>query len=142
LGRTLGLDVGDKRIGVAVSDPMGWTAQPITVIHRSGVAKDVRALMDAIKEFEIERVVAGLPLQMNGEEGPQAKRVRGFCDALSATTGLEIAYQDERLTTVQSRRLLESAGVRRDRRKEVLDKMAAALILQAWLDGRAGGNDR
>jgi putative Holliday junction resolvase len=137
VGRTLGLDVGDKRIGVAVSDPMGWTAQPLTVIERVGVAKDVAALRAATKDLEVDRVVAGLPLGMDGTEGTQAARVRRFCEALAAATGLEVVYQDERLTTVQSERLLESAGVRRERRRDVVDKMAAALILQSWLDGQA-----
>ena len=137
LGRTLGLDVGDKRIGVAVSDPMGWTAQPLTVVHRVGVAKDIAALREATKDIEVERIVAGLPVEMNGKEGTQAGRVRRFCEALAEATGLEVVYQDERLTTLQSKRLLESAGVRRERRKGVLDKMAAALILQSWLDGQA-----
>jgi len=137
VGRTIGLDVGDKRIGVAVSDPMGWTAQPLTVIQRSGIAKDVAALKEATKDIAIERVVAGLPLEMNGNEGQQAGRVRKFCQALAEATGLEVVYQDERLTTVQSKRLLESAGVRREQRKGLLDKMAAALILQSWLDGQA-----
>jgi putative Holliday junction resolvase len=137
VGRTLGLDVGDKRIGVAVSDPMGWTAQPLTVIHRVGITKDLAALREATKDVEIERFVAGLPLEMDGKEGTQAARVRRFCQALAESTGLEIVYQDERLTTVQSKRLLESAGVRREQRKGVVDKMAAALILQSWLDGQA-----
>lgn len=135
MGRTLGLDVGDKRIGVAVSDPMGWTAQPLTVIARSGIAKDIAALSAATQDLEIDRVVAGLPLEMDGKEGSQAARVRRFCQALSESTGLEVVYQDERLTTVQSERLLTSAGVRRERRKGVVDKMAATLILQSWLDG-------
>lgn len=137
MGRTLGLDVGDKRIGVAVSDPLGWTAQPLTVIHRSGTAKDVAALQEATEGIEVDRVVAGLPLQLDGREGTQAARVRRFCQALTEATGLEVIYQDERLTTVQSERLLTSAGVSRERRKGVLDKMAAALILQSWLDGQA-----
>jgi putative Holliday junction resolvase len=137
VGRTLGLDVGDKRIGVAISDPLGWTAQPLTVIHRVGIVKDVAALREATKGIEVERVVAGLPLELNGNEGTQAARVRRFCQALAEATGVEVVYQDERLTTVQSRRLLESAGVRREQRKGVLDKMAAALILQSWLDGQA-----
>jgi putative Holliday junction resolvase len=137
VGRSLGLDVGDKRIGVAVSDPMGWTAQPLTVIERVGVAKDVAALRAVTKDLEVDRVVAGLPIGMDGTEGTQAARVRRFCEALAAATGLEVVYQDERLTTVQSERLLESAGVRRERRRDVVDKMAAALILQSWLDGQA-----
>jgi len=116
---------------------MGWTAQPLTVIQRSGIAKDVAALKEATKDIAIERVVAGLPLEMNGNEGQQAGRVRKFCQALAEATGLEVVYQDERLTTVQSKRLLESAGVRREQRKGLLDKMAAALILQSWLDGQA-----
>jgi putative Holliday junction resolvase len=137
MNRTLGLDVGDKRIGLALSDPLGITAQPLAVVERVGLETDVRAVLATVGE-PVGLIVAGLPLEMHGAEGRQAARVRRFCDALAARSGIDVVYQDERLTTVQSRRLLESAGVRRGRRKEVLDKMAATLILQAWLDARGG----
>lgn len=142
MSRILGLDVGDKRIGVAMSDPLEITAQPLAVIVRRGIRVDVEAVLAAAGGAEIARVVAGLPIEMDGQEGPQAARVRRFCEEFSRRAGIEVVYQDERLTTLQSERLLESAGVRRKDRKGVLDKMAAALILQSWLDARASGVTR
>lgn len=135
--RFVGLDVGERRIGVAVSDPLGMTAQPHEVVERRGARVDILALMEKLQGFEIAGFVAGLPLEMSGNEGSQVDRVRTFCERLEKTTGIPVAYQDERLTSVQSERLLESAGVRRERRRGLLDKMAAALILQAWLDSRS-----
>jgi putative Holliday junction resolvase len=135
--RFVGLDVGERRIGVAVSDPLGMTAQPHEVVERRGARVDIVALMEKLQGFEIAGFVAGLPLEMSGNEGSQVERVRTFCERLEKTTGIPVAYQDERLTSVQSERLLESAGVRRERRRGLLDKMAAALILQAWLDSRS-----
>ena len=135
--RFVGLDVGERRIGVAVSDPLGMTAQPHGVVERRGARVDIVALMEKLQGFEIAGFVAGLPLEMSGNEGSQVERVRTFCERLEKTTGIPVAYQDERLTSVQSERLLESAGVRRERRRGLLDKMAAALILQAWLDSRS-----
>jgi len=135
--RFVGIDVGERRIGVAVSDPLGITAQPHEVVERRGARVDIVALMDKLQGFEIAGFVAGLPLEMSGNEGFQVERVKTFCERLEKTTGIPVAYQDERLTSVQSERLLESAGVRRERRRGLLDKMAAALILQAWLDSRS-----
>ena len=135
--RSVGLDVGDRRIGVAVSDPLGMTAQPLCVVERRSIKADIAAIEAAVVDYEVETMVAGLPLEMSGNEGHQAERVRKFCVRLEAATGIPVAYQDERLTSVQSERLLESAGVRRERRRGLLDKMAAALILQAWLDSHS-----
>jgi putative Holliday junction resolvase len=135
--RIVGLDVGERRIGVAVSDPLGLTAQPLHVIERRGIKADIAALAASLAQFEVASFVAGLPLEMSGREGPQAERVRAFGRRLEETTGIAVAYQDERLTSVQSERLLESAGVGRERRRGLLDKMAAALILQSWLDSRS-----
>ena len=135
--RSVGLDVGERRIGVAVSDGLGLTAQPLCVVERQSLKADIAAIQRALADYAVARVVAGLPLEMSGDEGPQAERVRKFCMRLEQETGLAITYQDERLTSVQSERLLESAGVRRERRRGLLDKMAAALILQAWLDSHS-----
>jgi putative Holliday junction resolvase len=135
--RFAGLDVGERRLGVAVSDPLGITAQPHAVVERRGARVDIVALMEKLQGFEIAGFVAGLPLEMSGNEGFQVERVKSFCERLEKTTGIPVVYQDERLTSVQSERLLESAGVRRERRRGLLDKMAAALILQAWLDSRS-----
>jgi putative Holliday junction resolvase len=134
--RVAGLDIGDKRIGVAVSDALALTAQPVGTIERSSILRDVEKLRGLLSSYEIERVVAGLPLQMDGREGAQAARVRAFCDALVTQTGLPVVFQDERLTTVQSERILIESGVRRAKRGKVIDKLAATLILQAYLDAR------
>ena len=136
--RVAGLDIGEKRIGVAVSDPLGITAQPVGVVERKSVRRDVEAIGALLAQYRVARVVAGLPLQMNGLEGTQAARVRAFGDAFAAGTGLEVSYQDERLTTVQSERLLVESGMRRDKRRTVIDKLAAVLILQAWMDAHPG----
>ena len=138
--RIAGIDVGDKRIGVAVSDGLGLTAQPIAVVQRSSLKQDVAKVLEHLAGYQVTRVVAGLPLEMSGREGTQAQCVRSFCDAL-ANAGVEVVFQDERMTTVQSERLLIESGVRRNKRREVIDKMAAALILQAYLDAQPRGQD-
>jgi putative Holliday junction resolvase len=132
--RFAGLDVGDKRIGVAVSDGLGLTAQPLGVIERSGTQSDITKLVALLATYDVTRFVAGLPLEMSGHEGQQARRVRTFCDALHARTGIDVVYQDERMTTRESERILVESGVRRGKRRKVIDKMAAVLILQAYLD--------
>jgi putative Holliday junction resolvase len=106
-------------------------------VERQSLKADIAALQRALADYTVATVVAGMPLEMNGNEGPQADRVRKFCTRFEQETGLSVTYQDERLTSVQSERLLESAGVRRERRRGLLDKMAAALILQAWLDSHS-----
>lgn len=132
--RIAALDIGDKRIGLAVSDALLLTAQPLAVVQRASVVKDIAAILELLSEYDVGRVVAGLPIQMDGIEGEQARRVRSFGDAFTTKTGLDLAYQDERLTTAAGERLLVEAGVRRDRRRRVIDKTAATLILQAYLD--------
>jgi putative Holliday junction resolvase len=136
--RLVGLDVGDKRIGVAVSDGLRMTAQPLGVVARKSLDKDSARIMKLVEEYDIECAVAGLPLLMSGEEGEQADRVRHFCEAFTKRTGVDVVYQDERLTTAQSKRMLIESGVRRGRRREVIDKMAATLILQAYMDTQSG----
>jgi putative Holliday junction resolvase len=136
-GRIAGLDVGEKRIGVAVSDGLGITAQPLGVIERSGTQSDITKLLALLSGYDVTRIVAGLPLEMSGREGSQVGRVRVFCDALAARAGIDDVYQDERMTTLESERILVESGVRRGKRRKVIDKMAAALILQAYLDAHA-----
>jgi putative Holliday junction resolvase len=134
--RSVGLDIGDKRIGVAVSDGLGMTAQPVGVVQRVSLKRDIDAIRSLLAPYELERLVAGLPLQMDGSEGQQSARTRAFADALSTAMGLEVVYQDERMTSIQSERILIESGVRRDKRRTVIDKLAATLILQAYLDTR------
>lgn len=134
--RIAALDVGKARIGVAISDELGITAQPLGVVRRVGGQTDLRALRDLLAPYEPERVVVGLPLGMSGAEGSQAARVRAFGDRVGAHLGLPVEYWDERLTTVAAERALLEADVSRRRRREVVDKVAASLILQSYLAGR------
>jgi len=133
-GRTLGLDVGDKRIGVAISDALSMTAQPLGVVQRKSIARDCEAIMALASEYEVVRIVAGLPLNMDGSEGEQSQKVRRFCDTFARNSGIDLIYEDERMTSAQSERMLIESGMRRDRRRKVIDKMAATLILQSYLD--------
>lgn len=134
--RTLGLDVGDKTIGVAASDLMGWTAQGIETIRRVGIKKDLQRLEEIIKQYEINRIVVGLPKNMNGTIGPQGEKVLEFIERLKRRFQIEVIQWDERLSTVSAERALIQADVSRKKRKEVIDKMAAVYILQGYLDSQ------
>src|SRR5204863_9017625 len=134
--RIAALDVGEARIGVAVSDELGITAQPVGVVRRVGGRRDVEELGRVLAPYTPERLVVGLPLNMNGSEGPQAARVRAFATRVAEALGLPLEFWDERLTTVAAERALLEADVSRRRRREVIDKVAAALILQGYLARR------
>jgi putative Holliday junction resolvase len=134
--RILGLDYGSRRIGVAVSDPLGLTAQPLPALPREGDRKDIAAIGRLAAGMEVTAVVVGLPLLLNGDEGPQAARARAFGERLSAELSLPVTMWDERLTTVQSERHLVDSGVRRERRKEIRDSLSAMFLLQSFLDLR------
>jgi putative pre-16S rRNA nuclease len=134
--RIAALDVGEVRVGVAVSDELGITAQGITVVRRVGGKRDLVAIAEALAPYTPERLVVGLPLNMNGSEGPQATRVRTFADAVAKHLGLPLEFWDERLTSVAAERVLLEADLSRRRRREVIDKVAAVLILQGFLDRR------
>ena len=131
--RIAALDVGDARIGVAVSDELGITAQGVGVVRRVGGRRDLQALADILRPYAPERLVVGLPLNMNGTEGPQATRVRAFATEVAAHLSLPLDFWDERLTTVAAERALLEADMSRRRRREVVDKVAATLILQGYL---------
>ena len=133
-GRIMGLDVGDKTIGVAVSDLMGLTAQGVKTIKRVGKKKDIEALKEIIKERQVNKIVSGLPKNMNGTLGPQGEKVIKFCELLEEETGINIEYWDERLSTVAAERTLIQGNVRRENRKGVIDMVAAVIILQGYLD--------
>ena len=133
-GRIMGLDIGDNTIGVAVSDLMGMTAQGITTIKRESKKKDIEAIKDIIKEQNVNLIVSGLPKNMNGTVGPQAEKVMKFCELIKEETKLEVEFWDERLTTVSAGKMLISGDVSRKNRKKVIDKLAAVLILQNYLD--------
>lgn len=130
--RYLGLDIGGQRIGVAISDEMGMIASPIAMIRRhSDVAAQVRVL---IAKYGIAKLVAGLPVGLSGREGPQAAEVRTFTDALAAEIGIPLEYWDERLTTSIAEQSLIAQGTKRNKRKLRVDEVAAAVILQSYLD--------
>ena len=133
-GRIMGLDVGDKTIGVAVSDLMGLTAQGVKTIKRVGKKKDIEALKEIIKERQVNKIVSGLPKNMNGTLGPQGEKVIKFCELLEEETGIKIEYWDERLSTVAAERTLIQGNVRRENRKGVIDMVAAVIIVQGYLD--------
>jgi putative Holliday junction resolvase len=132
--RILGLDVGDRTIGVAVSDPLGWTAQGLEVIRRTKPKKDWDRLMEIINQYDVDKVVVGLPKNMDGSIGPQAETVLEFILLLKKKINIPVETWDERLTTVAAEKILIGADISRARRKNVIDKMAAVFILQGYLD--------
>ena len=146
--RILGLDVGAKTIGVAVSDPFGWTAQGLATVFRRSLAKDLAAVCSYIRDYEATEVVVGLPLNMNGSRGPSAAAAEQFADAIKKAAQAEgltitVTMRDERLSTVAAQRVLLEGDVSRRSRKQVIDKMASVLILQCHLDYlRQSNNDR
>lgn len=139
MNRIMGLDVGDKTIGVALSDPLFISAQPLETIKRSKASKDIDRLTEIINQYEVSTIVVGLPKNMNNTIGPQSMKVMSFVDLMKKRTDKEIIYQDERMTTLQSERVLIDMNVRRENRKKYIDKIAAAFILQTYLDGRSNG---
>ncbi|MDK2883397.1 MAG: putative pre6S rRNA nuclease [Bacillota bacterium] len=131
--RVMGLDVGSATIGVAVSDELGYTAQGVEVIRRSNLAKDLERVEELARAYGVECMVVGIPRNMNGTYGPQAEEVRRFCQALEKKLGLPVYEEDERLTTVAAEKALLEADLSRRRRRRVIDQIAAALILQSFL---------
>lgn len=132
--RILGLDVGDRYIGVAVSDLLRFTAQGVTTIKRSSKVNDFKAIEDLLNEYKIKKVVVGLPKNMNGTMGPQSEKVIKFAEKIKNKFKIDIIYIDERLTTISAERVLIESEVRRENRKKVIDKIAATYILQTYLD--------
>ena len=135
-GRIMGLDIGDKTIGVAVSDLMGLTAQGVTTIKRVGKKKDIEAIKQIIAEKQVNKIVSGLPKNMNGTIGTQGEKVQKFCELLKEETNLPIEFWDERLSTVAAERSLIEGNVRRENRKKVIDMLAEVIILQGYLDSK------
>ena len=134
MNRILGLDVGDKTIGVAVSDGLGLTAQAITTIRRQNLNKDIAALKEFIDEYEAAEIVVGLPKNMDGSLGPQSEKVLAFVEKLKVTFPLPVELYDERLSTALAQKTLIEADLSRAKRKKIIDKMAAQVILQGYLD--------
>ena len=134
--RIVCLDIGDARIGVAVSDPTGTIAMPVEVIRRIGWGPDTKRIKQICSSYDTDRILSGLPLNMDGSEGFQAQKVRDFCHQLEKS-GLTVIYQDERLSTVSAEDVLIEGGLSRSDRKQVVDKVAAAVILQQWLESQS-----
>lgn len=135
--RIMGLDLGDKTIGVAVSDEMGWTAQGVETIKRQSREKDLARLDELIASYQVGEIVVGLPKNMNGTIGPRGESCQAFARMLEERMALPVHLWDERLTTMAAERMLISADVSRQKRKKVIDKMAAVLILQGYLDAKS-----
>lgn len=132
--RILGLDVGTKTIGIAVSDEMGWTGQGIGTIQRKNLRSDLQELAHYIKKYTVEKVAVGIPINMDGSIGTAAEQVFLFIEQLQGTFDLPIDTWDERLSTVEAERVLLEADMSRKKRKKVIDTIAAAIILQGYLD--------
>ncbi|NDI33961.1 Holliday junction resolvase RuvX [Chengkuizengella sediminis] len=134
--RKMGLDYGDKTIGIAVSDELGWTAQGVEVIRRKSKKEDISRLREIIKEYDISEIVLGLPKNMDGSIGERGQLCIQYGETLEAKLELPIHMWDERLTTVSAERTLIEANMSRKKRKQVIDKMAAVFILQSYLDAK------
>ena len=140
--RIVAFDVGDRRIGIAVSDPLGYTAQPLLTLHRSGGKSGHRAEMKSIarllRKHVVTEAVVGNPLHMSGDQSPQATKAQQFAEELRAQFGITVHLWDERLTTTEAHRHLDAGGHAGDReRRQIIDQVAAVLILQSFLDSRA-----
>lgn len=135
-GRVLGLDVGSRRIGIAVSDPLGITAQGLATLQRKNKRHDFDYLARLIREYEVKEIVVGLPLRMSGAEGTQSEKMRAFAGELQKKFGLPVHLFDERLTSAEANRFLRETELSIERRGKAVDRMAAVLILQAWMESR------
>lgn len=135
--RILGLDYGTKTVGVAISDPLLITAQGLEIIRRDSenkIRKTYARIEEIIKEYEVEKIVLGLPKNMNGTEGDRVEKTKEFKEALERRTGIEVVMWDERLTTVSADKIMMESNIRREHRKEYVDEIAAMIILQNYLE--------
>lgn len=132
--RIMALDIGTRRIGVAITDPLGMLAQPLTVIKRSSDAQAVAEILQLLREYQVAELVIGLPRRTDGTEGPEAQAVREFAATVESRWSGPILWYDERLTTAGAEQVLLEADLSRMRRKQVVDQVAAALILQGYLE--------
>lgn len=140
-GRILALDYGERRIGVALSDPLLIMASPLLTLTRQSIARDLEALRLMVEEHQVRRIVVGLPLAMDGTRTAMTGKAEQFAGKVGRATGVPVETWDERLTTAQATRTLIEGGARRERRREVIDQVAAVILLQSYLDARrtAGG---
>jgi putative Holliday junction resolvase len=139
--RVLGFDVGDRRIGLAISDPLGYTAQPLFTLHRAGRRADLKSVARVLRKHGVTEAVVGNPLYMSGDQSPQAAKAQAFAEDLRTEFGITVHLWDERLTTTQAHRILDdaghAAGNQKGGRKGIIDQVAAVLILQSFLEARA-----
>jgi putative Holliday junction resolvase len=138
VSRVMGLDVGDRRIGVAVSDPLGYTAQPLFTLHRRNRRMDLKDLGRAIRKQQVREIVVGNPLYMSGDQSPQAAKAQAFAEDLRQEFSLPVHLWDERLTTTEAHRHLDASGGHGGRmeRKGIIDQVAAVLLLQTWMEAQ------
>ena len=134
--RVLGLDVGSRTIGMAVSDPLGLTAQGLSTLRRRNKRHDLGALEAVITQYSVREIVVGLPLRLSGASGTQAEKMQAFAEELRKRFGLPVHLWDERLTSAEANRVLRDSEMSIKRRGEVVDRLAAVLILQSWMDSR------
>jgi putative Holliday junction resolvase len=134
--RIMGLDVGDRRIGVAISDPLGLTAQPLLTLIRTNRRQDLKSLQRVIRKYSCIEIVVGNPLYMSGDQSPQAAKAQAFAQVLREETALPVHLWDERLTTTEAHRHLHASGLAGTHHRAVVDQVAAVLILQSFLDAR------
>lgn len=132
--RILGLDVGSKTIGVAVSDPLGFTAQGLTTIRRTNKENDINEIKKFCQEYDVKTILIGLPKNMNGTIGPSGEIIMSFGKLIEERLGIEIKFWDERLTTVAAHKAMLEADLSRNKRKKIVDKVASTFILQGYLD--------
>lgn len=146
--RKIALDVGDKTVGIALSDALGITAQGLMTLERVGIRKDTGKILELVKEYDCDTIVIGLPRKLDGTDSIQTEKVYAFRTMLenkmrsTGMKGIQVVWQDERLTTVMAEKVLIDADVSRRKRKEVIDKQAAVLIMQSYLDALAMENRR
>jgi putative Holliday junction resolvase len=133
-GRVLALDLGKRRIGLAISDPMGVTAQGLPTLERTRIRDDIAFLAAIIEDREVSLILLGYPLNMSGTEGRQAAYVREFAERLGKATGVPVRYWDERLTTVQANRVLKESGISIEKRARAVDRLSAVILLESYLD--------
>src|SRR5580698_8153618 len=141
-GRVMALDVGKVRVGVALSDPLGYTAQPLLTLWRKSRGEDLRSLLRLIRKHEVVEIVVGNPLHMSGDMSPWAAKVQEFAEELRERSGLPVQLWDERLSSVAAHEILDEAGHDRQHRKYVIDQVAAVIILRGWMDAKEQANAR
>lgn len=140
IGRVMALDVGKARIGVALSDPLGYTAQPLLTIWRKGRGDDLRSLLRLIRKHEVTHIVVGNPLHMSGDVSPWAAKVQEFAEELRVRSGVAVELWDERLSSVAAHEILDESGHSTRDRKQIIDQVAATVILRGWMEAQQRAN--